>query len=125
MIRPTDSRPPRRRLAIIEIPRTTAARLGGIGPAPAPPIAWSTISTSAPDSSENWMAMKLREQAYARHNTAGTLQFSPATITEPPPPPPPRIIKDDCSKTILVFGAIGAIGALAYLFSETTRRRTS
>lgn len=118
MIRPTDSRPARRRLAVIEIPRTHAARLGSIGPAPDPPIAWSTISASTPDTSDNWMALKLYEQAHTRENIPGTLQYTPTPVT--PQPAPAAAPARDYS--LWVFGAIGALAGLAYLIGDNRRR---
>ena len=60
MIRSRLEGPPRRRLAVIALPQAQRARLGSIGEAPAAPVAWTTISDEAPESSANWLSYVLQ-----------------------------------------------------------------
>lgn len=71
---------PRRRIAVIQIPRAQKARLGLIHDGQVPRdtvIAWTTISDQEPGSPENWLAYLLQQQAAARQSTPGTLMYSP------------------------------------------------
>lgn len=71
---------PRRRIAVIQIPRAQKARLGLIHDGSVPRdtvIAWTTISDQEPGSSENWLAYVLQQQAAVRQSTPGTLMYSP------------------------------------------------
>jgi hypothetical protein len=144
MIRHTDSGAPRRRLAIIQTARPQSARLGSVGPAPPAPVAWTTISTSVPDTSASWLSYKLMEQSHARETTPGTLVYSPADDTPAPvvapwnswsvagcttytaqqlaqlgiqQPPAATTPAADYTKAFLAMAGIGTVAALAYLLS--------
>lgn len=75
--------PPKRRIAVIQIPRPQRARMGSIGngqPA-GPGVAYTTVSLESPDSSANWMSLQMLRQAAAAQNTPGTLIYTPANNT--------------------------------------------
>lgn len=84
--------PPKRRIAVIAMPRPQKARLGSIGPGePAgygPPLGWTTISDMQPESSANFMSTVISRQQNAVLNTPGTLRYTPAA-TQPAPNVPP------------------------------------
>jgi hypothetical protein len=58
--------------------------MGSIGPIPAPPPAWTTLSDATPDSSANWQSYVIRAQNQTALTTPGTLQYTPAPITPAP-----------------------------------------
>lgn len=73
---------PKRRIAVIAMPRPQRARLGSIGDgSPAgygAPAAWTTITDEGPESSSNFISSVLNRQTYAAINTPGTLNYTPA-----------------------------------------------
>lgn len=88
MIRTQLNQPqPKRRIAVIEIPRQQA-RLGHLGVIRNGPVAaagaslgWTTISDEAPDSSANFMSSVIQQQQSAQLTTPGTLTYTPASAT--------------------------------------------
>jgi hypothetical protein len=145
MIRSHEQGTPKRRIAVIEIHRPQRARMGSIGPAPPPVLAWTTISDEPADSSANWLSMKLLEQARARQTTPGTLTYTPASDTPAPnvapwnswlmpncdptsadatpaPPAPSVAGTSDYPKVWLAIGLITAAASLTYLFNNEHRR---
>lgn len=84
--------PPTRRIAVIAMPRPQRARLGIIRPGdPAgygPPLAWTTISDMAPESSMNFISSVLTRQQLAVQTTPGTLTYTPAPNGPMPNIPP-------------------------------------
>lgn len=84
--------PPKRRIAVIAMPRPQKARLGSIGPGePAgygPPLGWTTLSDMQPESSMNFISTVMSKQALAVLQTPGTLNYTPAP-TGPPQNVPP------------------------------------
>jgi hypothetical protein len=84
--------PPKRRIAVIAMPQPQKARLGSIGPGnPAgygPPVAWTTISDEAPESSANFISSVISRQAVAVLKTPGTLNYTPAPSGPAPNVPP-------------------------------------
>lgn len=143
MIRATSFNPPKRRIAVIEIPRPQRARLGSIRNGdPSPIVAWTTLTDEAPESSANWMSLILTQQAQTRQTTPGTLVYTPASDTpqqnvapwnswlQPNCPPgtaadatatdpaAPRAV----SKLLLLFTGITAAAAAAYLMAEAERK---
>jgi len=140
MIRSHNEGTPKRRIAIIQMPRPQRARMGSIGPVPPPPTAWTTISDETPESSANWIASIMQRQATARETTPGTLTYTPAATTPAPyvapwnswlspncPPagataaPEPATVKP--TKWWLILGAIGAAASLKYLLSDEKEER--
>jgi hypothetical protein len=85
MIRTTMNGNPKRRIAVIRIPRPQASRLGVIRVGqPRPAVTWTTVTDEVPDSSANWMSNVLAQQQYARTTTPGTLTYTPANNTPAP-----------------------------------------
>jgi hypothetical protein len=129
MIHTTAKGTPKRRIAIIAMPRPQRARMGSIGAAPPPAISWTTLSDETPDSSANWMSYTLMQQATAREATPGTLTYTPANNTPAPnvapwnswlsPNCPPADAaakpKPDYTKLWLLFGGITATAGLLYI----------
>ena len=81
--------PATRRIAVIELPRPQKARMGSIGcgsdhPTRDTAIAWTTVSTEAPESTGNFLASVIRNQNQARTTTPGTLTYTPANNTPAP-----------------------------------------
>jgi hypothetical protein len=74
---------PRRRIAVIRMPRPNRARMGSIGPIPAPAYGWTTISDATPDSSANWLSYVVKQQNQTALTTPGTLDYTPAALTPP------------------------------------------
>jgi len=154
MIHHTPEGQPKRRIAVIQVPRPQRARMGSIGSGyPASggrAIAWTTISDATPDSSDNWMSLKLREQARARETTPGSLSYTPASDTPAPnvapwnswanpncgllpqqqaptrraaAPAAPEPTEGKESKLWLIVGLLGAAASATYLFNAATGRR--
>lgn len=107
MIRTNPNVQPKRRLAVIGIPRPQQARLGVIrdgNPASyGQPVAWTTITTEGPESSSNFLSSIMARQQAATLTTPGTLTYTPApsgpAVNIPPwnswlqpncPPPTPE-----------------------------------
>jgi hypothetical protein len=82
MIRTNPHSTPKRRIAVIAIPRPQQTRLGVIrngDPASyGPPVAWTTISAEGPESSSNFLTSVMARQQLATLNTPGTLTYTPA-----------------------------------------------
>jgi len=151
MIHTTQQGTPKRRIAVVQVPRPQRARMGSIGPgfagsssAGGSRVAWTTISDAPPDSSQNWLSLKLREQARARETTPGSLAYTPASSTprqntppwnswsmpncgpfnEPPPAEQPAAAPPDKKEKLwLAIGLLGAAASLTYLMSRATDRR--
>lgn len=129
---------PNRRIAIIELPRPQAARLGIIRPGePArdTAVAWTTVSNEPAESSANFIAMTINRQNLASTQTPGLLTFTPANTTPAPnvapwnswldpnclppgvaaPPTPTAQLApaaDPVSKWLIFAGLIGGLAAL-------------
>lgn len=140
MIHTTMHGPPKRRIAVIAIPRPQKARLGSIGngnPA-APAIAWTTIDDAPADSSAAWLAMQIKKQNWHRNNTQGTLTYTPASVTPAPNvpaynswvspnclPAPAAAASDIIDSHPNLWMAIGILGAAAsamYLLNSISGR---
>jgi hypothetical protein len=93
MIRTNLQTVPKRRLAVIAIPRPQQTRLGVIrdgNPAGyGPPVAWTTISNEGPESTGNFLSSVMAKQQYATLNTPGTLSYTPAAGMSPAENVPP------------------------------------
>lgn len=134
MIRHVLNGPPARRIAVIQIPRAQASRLGWIrsqnwiaGPNTSALNSWTPVRDLAPtlaahDSSltpESWQALILQRQQIANLRTPGTLEYVPA----PSPPSGATIVApwntwstEDCnplSGSIAVTGAPSPAAAAA------------
>lgn len=86
MIRITSPDQPRRRLAVISVPRPQKARLGRILAEQweirnTQNTAWTTVADATPDTTDNWLSYVLQAQALARETTPGTLSYTPANNT--------------------------------------------
>lgn len=98
----------RRRIAVLEIPRTEAMRLGRIGTIRAEPFAldngqsaygidafsgvYPTVTNDqAPSTAAQWIASVVQAQANARETTPGTLSYTAAPDTGPGPAVPPWV----------------------------------
>jgi hypothetical protein len=82
----TTLRGPRRRIAVIELPRL--GRLRSIGPVRmfnADVPGWATLSEQQPSTAENWLAFVMDKQTQRRETTPGTLTYTPAPSTFSPP----------------------------------------
>lgn len=92
MIRNHFNDPPRRRLAVVELPRPQRARLGHLGvirdgaafPSRDTAAAWTTTSPELPESSGNFMASVISAQNANSTTTPGTLTYTPAQSTPAP-----------------------------------------
>lgn len=81
----SDGAAPRRRIAVIEIPRRQSARLGMIRPGdPVLAPSWSPTATQEPSSSENFLSVVIQKQNHATLTTPGTLTYTPANRTPAP-----------------------------------------
>ena len=149
MIRTNPHAQPKRRIAVIAIPRPQQARLGVIrdgNPASyGPPVAWTTISTEGPESSSNFLSSVLARQAAAAIDTPGTLNYTPApsapAMNVPPwnswlqPNCPPMSPEEEAAAAAadpaagatqdlfwVGVGLITSAAAVAYLFGKKGRR---
>ena len=84
MIRSNSAASPRRRIAVIGIPRPQQTRLGMIRPAAGPAISWCTVNDEGPESTGNFLANALMRQTLATQQTPGTLLYTPAPVTPRP-----------------------------------------
>jgi hypothetical protein len=88
MIHSTLHGPPRRRIAVIAVPRPMRARLGRMGiirdGEPATAGVLTTLTDATPDTSDNWIASVIQQQQNALLTTPGTLQYIPAPRTPYP-----------------------------------------
>jgi hypothetical protein len=69
MIRSNSAASPRRRIAVIGIPRPQQTRLGMIRPAAGPAISWCTVNDEGPESTGNFLANALMRQTLATQQT--------------------------------------------------------
>lgn len=144
MIRTAEQGNPKRRIAIIAIPRPQKTRLGVIRtgwPARDTTEAWTTIADETPDSSANWISYKLMDQAVARQTTPGTLTYTPASATPAQnvapwnswlsPNCPPQPYADDSGAVIgtakgrswlwIAAGILGGVASLKYIATNGRR----
>ena len=141
---------PKRRIAVIEMPRPQRARMGSIGygnPARDGAVAWTTISDEAPESTGNFMSSVIAKQNLARTTTPGTLTYTPANNTPAGNVAPwnswlqpncgasgsstaataPAAASADTSVTpsrspwFIALGLIGALASAKYLFTGSRR----
>ncbi len=80
--------PPRRRIAVIEMPRLGRARLGSISQQGTPNsdiVGYTTISDMVPATADHWQAFILQARSLHHQQTPGTLQYTPHPQGYPPP----------------------------------------
>lgn len=108
---------PKRRIAVIAMPRPQKARLGSIGPGePAgygPPLGWTTLNDMQPESSMNFISSVIAKQALAVLQTPGTLSYTPAP-TGPPQNVPPwnSWLQPNCPPAAADSGPAGDAAAI-------------